>query len=161
MKHIATFCLLFFAANSFAQTAPEAIVTSGTKQHIRIPGTSMSVVVPSDYVSSADFTGVENKAQHKQIRVEENHRMSYNERLAALEKNLDQKHVKITESREVTFNGFKGKVITSEFFGKIGSCFLIFGDETFYVEIGGTYQLSDGQAAREVRDAVLTSVYLK
>jgi hypothetical protein len=157
MKIIAALGCLLLAVVSIAQTN-DSIVTSKTADHIQVPGTTMFLLVPADFQLSSEFPGFASENRNAQIRVEENRNTSLEQRLLFLEKSLRAGGIKIVESKDLVFNGYKARYISTEAGQMIGAGILIFGDEHFYIQVGGTYPLSDKIAANNIRTAAMMSV---
>jgi hypothetical protein len=156
MKFFAIVISLLSAVAVLGQTS-DTLVTEKTSSHIHVPGTDMYVIVPADYKPATEFRGFSSKSRGAQVRVEENHLIGLDERVADFEQSMKQSGMRIVEFRDLTFNGYKAKYISTEAGGLIGSCILLFGDEHFYIQVGGTYRLSDRAAGNNIRTAALMS----
>lgn len=135
------------------------IITQKTKNHIRIPGTRLFIVIPKGFILSDLFLGIQmGEKSYMQVFDLDGGNFYSNSRSISKE-NLQAKGLKVYDYAEFQFNNYPAKFASVQAADSYRSHQLIFGDSTFSVMLIGLFDENEQETGNRLKQAMLSSYY--
>ncbi|MEM6264549.1 MAG: hypothetical protein AAGI38_18695 [Bacteroidota bacterium] len=177
MKQVKTYLLLLACSIFYAHAQVDSLDNTKTEAHIDIPGTQYSMTKPDESFSvSKAFTGLQSEDLDAGINITELP-MPFEQMLPMFAKDLPPKNGKLVFERDYLMNGHRVKLYKTDVVHKstveqlanpegegkpIIGWLMLYGDETFYLTIAGTYPRSmDEQLSDKFEQSLLSFLYEK
>lgn len=150
---------ILFSATAVAQTIPDTLTTVDRPENVLIPKTHIRMPVPEGFKLNNNYYWLENtETKSTKIIPIEEHKSFSREAEKMNDTYIRSKGADVLEYKVFTFNGYKAQFIVYDFGKGTASTCLLYGDETFYVELLGVYPSWDEKITQAIRTAILSSV---